>query len=212
MDSPHPADVSEAPLSDNVSAFDAENRDDGEARRDEERAEEAAFQAEAAHEAPDQQEGEHEQEPEQELGKVDALEAHPEETPGEPEPPANEREPLAPEYQEPERWMSECSDGDRQDLEEPMAPIGADDQGHAAMPEPVGLDRHEPAHAEPAPDDDGQERKAGDEQDNNERGDELGDSEEKRSVISRTVVINVGESVEVSGEGGRRGWWQRLLS
>jgi hypothetical protein len=93
-----------------------------------------------------------------------------------------------------------------------MAPIGAEDQGHAAVPEPVGLDRHEPAHAEPVPDDDGQERKAGDERDGNERGDERGDSEEKRSVISRTVVINVGESVEVGGEGGRRGWWQRLLS
>jgi hypothetical protein len=79
------------------------------------------------------------------------------------------------------------------------------------MPEPVGLDRHQPAHAEPASDDDRREQKAGDEH----RGKEHGGSEEKRSVTlntSRTVVINVGENVEVGAEGSRRGWWQRLLS
>jgi hypothetical protein len=79
------------------------------------------------------------------------------------------------------------------------------------MPEPTALERHQPGHAEPVSDDDHRAQETAEEHGGNEHG----GSVEKRTVTvntSRTVVINVGENVEVGGEGSRRGWWQRLLS
>jgi ribonuclease E len=230
-DSGHLADVSGAPLSNEESAVDAEDREDGEAGSDGETAEEAAYQvnmlheAEAAHEVPD------EQKPEHEHVEIDAPEIYPEETPGEPElasasAAADEIEPPAHEHQEPESREADHQGGDGQGFEGPAIAAMSEDHGtedhgaerhvtgdgdSGAAPEPTELDRHQPGHGDPVSDDDRREREPAPEHGGNEH--EGGG--DKRSVTvntSRTVVINVGEDDEANAEGGRRGWWQRLLS
>jgi hypothetical protein len=190
--------VSETSSSGDASIFDAEDYEDGEVDRDAERAEteEAAGQAEVMHGPPD----EREQELEHERGEVDTPEVLPEETPGELEPASvsaaadDKHETPAHEHQEPESSEVERLDEEGRDLDQ--------DLERPSVP---------PSPAEPVSADGRRDQEAADEHSGNQHG----GSEEKRSVTvntSRTVVINVGENVEVGGEGSRRGWWQRLLS
>ncbi|MGZ9050590.1 MAG: ribonuclease E/G, partial [Allosphingosinicella sp.] len=122
VESAHLADVSEAPLSGDSSAFDAEGHQGGEADRDAERAEadETPHEAEVAHEAVDERE--REQEPEQGRAEVDMPEAYLEETPDKPElaslsAAADWFEPPA--HQEAERQEANRFHGEGQDFERP---------------------------------------------------------------------------------------------
>lgn len=110
-----------------------------------------------------------------------------------PEAARDESEPLADERQQAENIEAEHIDEESQgaEVQQPSSPDSAAPEEH--QPDPG------PQEAEPA---DGEREVASE-----DRG-----TDEARTVnASRTVVINVDDAA-VSGESGRRGWWQRLIS
>ncbi len=140
-------------------------------------------------------------------------------------PAVDEREPSAAEAEQTESagpdWPPDWpNEEDRDGARQPEGPAA---QEQEAAPEP---DEPEPSATEhsqpddvanhPRPDDSGSDERADERE--RETVDMQGDAEVSRSVTvntSRTVVINVGEgedAASLGGAGGRRGWWQRLIS
>lgn len=115
------------------------------------------------------------------------------ETP-EPEPLAEERQQA--EDPQAENLQAENPGASRSDEESQVADAEAQ---QSPPPDPSAPEEPDPGPHEPEPAE-------------QETADEGRTSEALRTVnASRTVVINV-DDAEVSGEGGRRGWWQRLIS
>jgi ribonuclease E len=135
---------------------------------------------------------------------------------------AGEPEPLSPatamdEHERPtfEKQEPEGQEPERAVVERQPEAVDAHVDGHVdgEVPEPpeseppaaemTELDRQQPDKELAFTDGDGEQQTA----------DERRDGEEARAAsASRTVVINVGDDDAEEGEGGRRGWWQRLIN